>query len=176
MEYLVKRCLTALILSSLLGCASAVKRDEPVAQAAAVEMAGQKYSKLNLYISDDAKKLLAENIKFNPEALRNTIQRVLEARNQLEAGSPYRIDIEITHFNVRSHFSAVMFGFLAGSDSVVGNVYIGDNGGRRLAKYEVSASYALGGIAGGQDEARMGWLYEEFAKQVVNELPGADRK
>lgn len=176
MENSMKCCFAVVIVSSMLGCASAVKRDEPVAQAATMELAGQKYSTLNLFLSDDAKKLLADNIKFNPDELKVTIQRVLEARNQLAAGSPYQIDIEITNFKVRSNFSAVMFGFLAGADSVVGNVYIGDKGGRRLAKYEVSASYALGGMAGGQDDTRMGWLYEEFAKQLVNELPGADRK
>jgi putative transposase len=29
---------------------------------------------------------------------------------------------------------------------------------------------ALGGLAGGQDEARMGWLYEKFAEKTFAEL------
>ena len=34
----------------------------------------------------------------------------------------------------------------------------------------VSVAYALGGIAGGQDETRMSWLYEKFAEETLNEL------
>ncbi|MBI3044616.1 MAG: hypothetical protein HYY78_17500 [Betaproteobacteria bacterium] len=49
------------------------------------------------------------------------------------------------------------------------------HGLKLLNQFEVSASYALGGLAGGQDEARMGWLYEEFAKLTLKELTGDDR-
>jgi len=169
-------CLVAAIASLLLGCASGVKRDEASAPESTAELAAQKYSAFNLYLNDNARKLLADNPKFNPDALRGTIQRMLEAKNLIVADSPYRIDVEITDLNVRSNFSAVMFGFLAGSDRVAGSVYLGHRDGRRLNRYEVSASYALGGVAGGQDEARMGWLYEEFAKHVVNELPALSRR
>jgi len=37
----------------------------------------------------------------------------------------------------------------------------------------VTASYALGGFGGGQDEMRMSWLYEAFAKALVSEITGA---
>ena len=30
--------------------------------------------------------------------------------------------------------------------------------------------YALGGLAGGQDSARLNWLYEEFAKLLAQEV------
>ena len=174
--FTLRWCLAVATLSILLGCASGVKRDEASVPEATAELAGQKYSAFNLYLNDNARKLLADSPKFNPDALRGTIQRMLEAKNLIEADSPYRIDVEITDLNVRSNFSAVMFGFLAGSDRVAGSVNLGHRDGRRIGRYEVSASYALGGIAGGQDEARMGWLYEEFAKHVVNELPGLSRR
>jgi hypothetical protein len=176
MKQALKLCFAIAIASSLLGCASGARRDEAAAPAAAAELAGQKYSSINLQLSDKAKKLLLDNPKFNPDALKGTIQRMLEARGLLQAGSPYRIDVEVTDLRVRSNFSAVMFGFMAGADSVAGSVSIADKDGRRVSRYEVSASYALGGIAGGQDETRMGWLYEEFAKHVVNELPAEARK
>jgi len=167
---------TVVVASSMLGCASGVRLQEPAAQAAIAETARLKYSTVNLYLSDKARKELADNIKFDPDALKGRIERVLKAKNLLEGGAPYQIDVEITDIRVRSNFSAVMFGFLAGSDSVIGNVHIMEKDGRLVGQYEVSASYALGGLAGGQDDARMGWLYEEFAKLAVNELTGEGGK
>jgi hypothetical protein len=172
----LKWCFAAVIASSILSCTSAVRRDEPPGQAAKAETANLKYSSLNLRLNDNAKKLLADNIKFNPDVLKNTMQRILTAKNLIAADSPYQIDVEITDIRVRSNFSAVMFGFLAGSDSLAGNVYVKEKNGRPLTRYEVSASYALGGIAGGQDDTRMGWLYEEFAKLAVNELARQNQK
>jgi hypothetical protein len=175
-KHALKWCFAVVIVASALGCTSAVRRDDRAGPAATPDTTNLKYSTLTLYLNDNAKKLLADNIKFNPDALKGTMQRVLEARNLLAAGSPYQIHVEITDIRVRSNFSAVMFGFLAGSDSLAGNVYVRGRDGSQLSKYEVSASYALGGLAGGQDETRMGWLYEEFAKLAVNELTGEIQK
>ena len=80
----------------------------------------------------------------------------------------------ITDIRVRSNFSAVMFGFMAGSDRIVGDVIARDAAGKELQRFTVSASYALGGIAGGQDETRMGWLYESFTKEFIKEITGAE--
>ena len=44
------------------------------------------------------------------------------------------------------------------------------SGGGLHKQAKASAAYALGGLAGGQDEARMNWLYEEFAKLTVAEV------
>lgn len=38
------------------------------------------------------------------------------------------------------------------------------------------AAIMFGFMAGGQDDARMGWLYESFAKELVTELTGAVAK
>ena len=169
-------CLALVMTLPVLGCSSAVKRDGPSGDPATKQTAGLKYSALNVYLHDQARKQLTDNVKFNPEALKGTIQRLLTARNLLDAGSLHTIDVEITDIRVRSNFAAVMFGFFAGSDSVIGNVHVKDANGRPLTRYEVSVSYALGGLAGGQDDARMGWLYEEFAKLAVNELSAEGRK
>jgi hypothetical protein len=63
-----------------------------------------------------------------------------------------------------------MFGFMAGADLISADVIVKSADGQELDKFEVSTSYALGGIAGGQDSARMGWLYEKFAQETVQEL------
>ena len=80
------------------------------------------------------------------------------------------LEIRIKGVRVRSNFSAVMWGFMAGSDYITADVVLKDAGGKEIDKYEVSVSYALGGLAGGQDSARMGWLYEKFAEETIKEL------
>jgi uncharacterized protein DUF4410 len=74
--------------------------------------------------------------------------------------------ILVKDMRVRSNFSAVIWGFMAGSDSVSADIVLRDPAGKELDRFEVSASYALGG----QDDARMGWLYEKFAEETVQEL------
>jgi len=64
-----------------------------------------------------------------------------------------------------------MWGFMAGDDHIVGAVsLVGDTAAPRHT-FKVSASYALGGLAG-MNETRMGWLYEEFAKLTPAEING----
>ena len=82
------------------------------------------------------------------------------------------MEVLVKDMRVRSNFSAVMFGFMAGSDSVTGDVILKDPSGSEMDRFEVSVSYALGGLGGGHDSARMGWLYEKFAEETVNELIG----
>lgn len=65
-----------------------------------------------------------------------------------------------------------MFGFMAGDDHIHGTVIVRSPDGTELQRFNVNTSYALGGFAGGQTDARMGWLYETFAKHVVDELTG----
>jgi len=176
LQRLLNRSIILVIACSILGCASGVKRDGEAGPATAAATAALKYSTVDLHLDAKAKALLPDNVKFNPDTLKGTIERLLKAKQLLAGDSDYRIEVEITDLRVRSHFAAVMFGFMAGSDSVTGNVYVLEKTGRRVHKYEVSVSYALGGLAGGQDETRMGWLYEEFARVAVNELTGEDGK
>jgi hypothetical protein len=82
----------------------------------------------------------------------------------------------VTDIRVRTNFSAVMWGFMAGDDHINGIVVARSPTGDELQRFEVSASYALGGLAGGQDEARMGWLYESFAEETLKELTGTGEK
>jgi hypothetical protein len=65
-----------------------------------------------------------------------------------------------------------MFGFMAGDDRIKGDVIVRGPNGVAQQQFTISTSYALGGIAGGQDSARMDWLYESFAKRVLEELTG----
>jgi hypothetical protein len=131
---------------------------------------------VNVWLSDDAKKLVADNLKFNQDTLRSTVERSLQAQNMLKSDAGQKLDVEVTGFRVRSAFTAIMFGFMAGNDNIEGIVTVSDGTGKVMKRAKVSASYALGGIGGGQDESRMAWLYEEFTKHTVAELSGVSVK
>lgn len=160
----------------LAGCASGVKRaDDKEKNEAYFAASGKIANEVTLSLSKDAQALLSDNLKFDQEKLLSTVRRALDAKGLLakqpDSKLP-KIEIVITDFRVRSNFSAIMFGFMAGSDSVTGDVIARASDGKELQRFNVSASYALGGIGGGQDDTRMSWLYETFAKHTVDELTG----
>lgn len=164
------------VVAQVAGCASGVKRAD-VADHRNAYFAGEgkRAGAITLSLSKQAQGQIADNLKFDQERLLATVRRALEAKGLLAKqpdGTLPAIEIVVTEVRVRSNFSAVMWGFLAGSDSVAGDVIVKDVGGKELQRFAVSASYALGGIAGGQDDARLGWLYETFAKHTVEELTG----
>ena len=167
----------ALLAAAVAGCASGVKRaDDTAKREAYFAKGGQVAQEVTLSLNKEAQAQLSDNLKFDQEKLLATIRRALDAKNLL-AKTPDpklpKIEILVTDIRVRSSFSAVMFGFMAGDDHLNGDVIARDPSGKELQRFSVSASYALGGIAGGMDDTRMGWLYETFAKHTVDELTGA---
>ena len=171
--------LAVLLLAGVLGgCASGVKRAEDTAKRQAYFSSGGVVARdVTLTLDKNAQAQLADNLKFDRDKLLSTVKQALNSKGLL-AKSPDPalpgIEIVITDIRVRSNFSAVMFGFMAGSDRIVGDVIARDAAGKELQRFTVSASYALGGIAGGQDETRMGWLYESFTKEFIKEITGAE--
>jgi hypothetical protein len=165
-----------LLLSFLAACSSGVTRHSDAALAQPhFAGAAKKAGAISVALTPEAQKQAADNLKFNHETLLSTVRRALEGNNVLAKEpdqSLPRIDIMVTDVRVRSAFSAVMFGFMAGDDHINGDVIVRSPTGAEVQRFSVSASYALGGLAGGQDEARMGWLYESFAKRVLEELTG----
>jgi hypothetical protein len=151
------------------GCAGTVKRDTSSAGAApAVKVA--KYKGVNVKLTEAAQKKQADNVQFNKEELGAFIKRKLDARTAIAADAAHDVDVTVTDFRVRSAFSAIMFGFMAGNDSIEGKVDVKDASGKVINSFNVSASYALGGLAGGQDGSRMNWLYEKFADLAIAEM------
>lgn len=171
----IKRIAISLIVLSLVGCAAGVTHSN-------IEnkqyLTSKPASTVSINLNDEAKKKINDNLKFSQDALLNHVKRALVAKNLLNEKQPdtgHTIEIVIKDMRVRSNFSAVMFGFMAGNDSITGDVVLKDSAGKELNKFEVSASYALGGLAGGQDDTRMGWLYEKFAELTVENLSGVQK-
>ncbi|MCG2575383.1 DUF4410 domain-containing protein [Dechloromonas sp. XY25] len=157
----------------LTGCASGVTRAPSSPTAQAVRPVNPVVSAVSTSFTDDGKAAASENLKFNADELRSHVKRALEANSLLngktDSAAP-ELEIRIKGVRVRSNFSAVMWGIMAGSDYITADVVLKDAAGKEIDKYEVSVSYGLGGLAGGQDTTRMGWLYEKFAEETVKEL------
>lgn len=172
--------ISVIILSicSLLysGCASSATRATGSVPKGSFKVSEErKLGEVSVSLSPEAKEKLKDNLKFDHDALRRQIEKAFDASSLLDVskkGEFPSLTIVVTDMRVRSNFSAVVWGVMAGADSIKGDVVIKDASGRELDRFRVSASYALGGIAGGQDGARMDWLYEAFAKETLKELTG----
>ena len=156
---------TGLVLGA---CAGSVARKESVDTPATVGVL--KVKGVEVRISPKAKEQLPDNIKFDPSALGSTIERTLSAASLRDTEGANTLDIEVTNVYIRGTFTAVMFGFFAGADNVAGNVRVLDPAGKALRTFEVSASYAFGGAAGGQDSIRINYLYEKFSELTRDQL------
>ncbi|WP_371195271.1 DUF4410 domain-containing protein [Glaciecola sp. SC05] len=157
----------------LFACTSGVKRQKQDLQSNEPSFKTEKISDISISLTKEAKEKLADNLKFNQEELLDHVRRALDARDIIDTteGAVHpSIEIVVSDIRVRSNFSAVMWGFMAGNDSITGDIVIKDPNGEVLDSFEVSVAYALGGLAGGQDDARMGWLYESFAEETLKEL------
>lgn len=155
------------------GCASGVTRTPSAPTRDMSLSSANQVANVSVSLTSDAKKKAIENLKFNPDELLSYVKRALEANSLLSSStdkSRLNLEIQVKDMRVRSNFSAVMWGFMAGADSVTADIVIKDSLNKELDRFEVSASYALGGMGGGQDSARMGWLYEKFAEETTKEL------
>lgn len=166
----IKRAMCGLhvaVLLGLVGCAGSIKQDSRV-QGDVSRLEG--VTQVVAMMSPDATKQLADNFQFNREELATFLRRRLEAKGLISASSTHQVQIVVTDIRVRSAIAAIMLGFMAGDDHVTGRVRVLDAQGRALRSFDVNATYALGGLAGGQDSMRMNWLYDKFSELAAIEL------
>ncbi|KVH35755.1 hypothetical protein WT01_32885 [Burkholderia cepacia] len=164
----------------LSGCASSVTRDAGDQAGAAVTASTMKFGTkpvvVKVTLDNTAQEALKDNLKFDAKKLQEKIESALDARKLLakaDSTDAMHLNVEVNGIRVRSSFSAVMFGFMAGNDHVDGTVTLVDADNHQIDRFKVSASYALGGIAGGMDDTRMNWLYEKFTEQTLTTLEPA---
>lgn len=163
-----KNLIPLLLLLSvfLTGCAGSVKLD----QLSNYKYNGEKYSGVDVTLSQKAQKDYENNDEFDKNAIQQKIFNHLNTKNLINQSSKNKLHVEITDISIRSNFAAVMFGFMAGSDSIDGKVTLTDQSNNNRGSFTVSASYALGGTGGGQDETRMRWLYDKFAELTADTI------
>jgi hypothetical protein len=165
--------LAAALLCS--ACASGVRRADVNPPEHLSASSGPIAKSISISLSDDAQKKVADNVKFNPQTLLDTVKRTMQTSKLLDENSALAtrsVDIVITDMRARSNFTAIAFGFMAGADMVKGDVITRDLQGKEIGRFEVHADYALGGLAGGMDSTRMDWLYEKFAQLTLESLQG----
>lgn len=161
------RSLAVVAALGLAACASQVTRHEP--EGAKVEPV-RALASFDVALAPKAQQQLPDNVKFDIEALRSTLQRTLDARAMMAKDGDFEMRVSVDDIRVRSTFNAVMWGFMAGDDHLDGTATILRRDGSTAGSFAVKTSYALGGIAGGIDQTRMTWLYEEFSKKLADEL------
>lgn len=175
MQTILRRAIVVALLFLVSACASGVTRPGGMAASQPALMGNQKAGQITLEMNSQAHLAAVQNLSFNKDKLLMTVRQALEAQNALSLQPNAQlptIEITLTDVRTRSGFAAVMFGFMAGDDHINGDVVVRSPAGAEMQRFSVSASYALGGFAGGQDDARMNWLYEAFAKHIVEELTG----
>lgn len=168
------RSFALLALLSMLGaCASQIVEPDIKTTPRPVMKA---LESISVDLSPKAKEQLADNVKFDVDALRRKLELSLKSRNLIAPDGDYRLKVSVTDIRVRGTFSAVMLGFMAGDDHLIGDNDLlkkpedGKEGGDSVYQFKVKTSYAFGGLAGGQDSMRIDWLYEEFSKKVAEKL------
>jgi hypothetical protein len=169
----MRRLLLVGALAGLAGCASQVIR--PPEEAATVEPVRALVS-FEVDVSDAARAQLGDSVKFDAEALRGTIRRTLEASKLMAGDGDFTMTVTVDSVRVRSTFNAIMWGFMAGTDQLNGTAKLRRLDGQPVRSFKIATSYGLGGFAGGQDSARLTWLYEEFSKMLAQELVAARDK
>ena len=168
---------TATVLKALL-CASMIALSGCASQVTRPDSAGAKrepiraLSSFELTMSPNSSSQLADNLKFDIDALRSILRRTLESKQLIAADGDFTMNVVVDDIRVRSTFNAIMWGFMAGDDHLNGTATLLRRDGNAAGSFGVSASWALGGFAGGQDSARLSWLYEEFSKKIAEELVG----
>ena len=151
-----------------VGCASSVER---MNDSETYHYDGQKFGKVELTIRKDATDDLDDIVRFDQDELQNMIEQNLEVKGLVDANSHNVVKVEITDVRVRSTFNAFMWGFMAGDDHIEGDISLLGENVAPFHTFQVSASYALGGMMGFK-ETRMSWLYEEFSKLTLQEILG----
>jgi len=168
--------LQALLFS---GCASGFTR-APGQAATAFKVSTEKpVTEVSITLTPEVQERLKGSLKFDQDALLKSIELGLTNRqvlNKEKKEGAYVLSVTVTHVRVRNTFNAVMWGAMSGNDSIEGDVIVKNGTGAAIDQFHIDASYALGGFAGGQDSARMNWLYEAFSKQLIVALMGEAKK
>lgn len=163
----LKKVLLLLLLTVMAGCSSQVTRPEKAEATRPVIKALQDYT---VELSPDAELKVADDVEFDINALKTTLDQKLNAKNLIASDGDYRLKVVVNGVRIRSTASAVMLGFMAGNDYLRGSATVLSTSGKPVYTFEVSVSYALGGFGGGQESTRMNWLYEKFSEHIANEL------
>lgn len=125
---------------------------------------------VNVSYSPEAEKEVLRGGYFNTTEFLGYFKNQLSSKGLLLAKAKDIIEIQITDARIRSEGVAIWIGTLAGPDKIKGLVTVKNAKGEIVDKIQVSVAYALGGFAGGLNKNRIGYLYSEFTKLVLEQF------
>jgi hypothetical protein len=162
-QLLVISAVTCLL--SLTSCASQVIKspESPKPQIKALQ-------NITVETSPQAVQKIADDVEFDIDTFLTTLRNALDSRELLAADGDFDLNVVIHDVRVRGTASAIMLGFFAGDDHLIGDAIILNRSGEVVYTYTAEASYALGGFVGGVDSTRLEWLYGKFSEIVSDEL------
>lgn len=164
------RFIVVIILAlSVSACASSSRLNRG---ADSYAYAGEQYGQIEVALSDDIRNDAAKAARAEQLDLKRKIRSYLVANRAFDESAANKLEVVVNSIHIRNAFNAVMFGFMSGRDNVEGTVTLKDDTGLQKSSFNISASYALGGVAGGQDGARLGWLGDKFAELTANMVVG----
>jgi len=169
----LRMLLLSAIVCALTACSGAVTRPDATSN---YVYNGERFGAVKVDLTTQAQQQLSDNDTFQLDQLKSSLETRLNADGLISQGERYRVQVAVKDIRVRSTFSAVMWGFMAGDDHIQGDVTIFDAEDHPVHTFHVKASYALGGFAGGQDGMRMNWLYKRFAELTSEEIRGGNKK
>ncbi len=149
----------SLVVVGFLGACSGTVTQMP--QTSNYNYQNEKYNEIQ--ISTNQATMSEEKI-FDQQAFQTALENALKEKGLVDTSSAKTIRVDIKNVRLRSQGAAVMFGFLAGTDSLAGTVSLLDEKNNLISKFDVDASYGAGGLIGGLDGTRMEWLYNKFAE------------
>ncbi|HTT37809.1 MAG TPA: DUF4410 domain-containing protein [Burkholderiales bacterium] len=156
------------VLWLLAACASQVVEPDATSRSKPAVKALEGFS---VDLSEQAKAQLANGAVFDRNALSRELELALKQKGLIASDGDLRLKVVVTDVRVRGTFNAVMWGFMAGDDHLNGDtVLLSKEGDEPVYEFKVKTSYSLGGLAGGQDATRMGWLYTEFSNKIADKL------
>jgi hypothetical protein len=162
---------------AFVGCASTVKTHEGSANVSKVVTAEKPLSDMTITLTPEAKKKLEEGGKgFNPEKLMVIVRQNLEERKLLnpEGAGDLTAEMVITDVNVRSVAAAVMFGFLAGSDRVAGDINFYSKNRKKETGLAFTYTMALGGLSVSDQDRRFNMIYNGVSEEIVKVITGTN--
>ena len=100
-------------------------------------------------------------------AVKGHVENELSQRGMLAKGSAdgaHQIDVNVTYYRMRTGFTRMMFGVLAGKDGIEGDVTVHDAGTGAVISRLTASSFNILAVGSDDDVARM------FAEQVAMAL------
>lgn len=178
MSTFVRLILVVMGLALLTACGSSMTRPD---DSPALNLKGQQFKSVDVKVATEMREKFSGNSIFKETVLRENILRLLRVNKFVpnlgdETNGEYVLEVTVINGRIRSNFSAVFWGVMAGPDLLDGEVSVKKTTGEFVGRFRVNANYAFGGAAGGKEQVRMNWLYDAFAKQVVAGLLGDDKK